>query len=345
MDEALYGTRDKRGDWKPNTPSEYPPVFVWPARPVAFLKWLFGYPGYILPWNLFYGLLSVAMWAWLTPAMATMEHLAPGWIALLLARNAAIVLVFFGAFHLRLYMQRRQGTDFKFNTRWPSTDHAAFLFGRQTVDNMVWTFASAVPIWTAFEVATLWAYANHLIPSVGFAEHPVYCVALFVLVPVWRDLHFYMVHRLIHSRLLYRTVHRVHHNNVNPGPWSGLAMHPLEHMLYFSVVLLHWVVPSHPLHAIFDLLHAALTPAPGHAGFDRIVLGDGTAVEVHCFEHYLHHKYFECNYADGVIPIDKRFGTFHDGSTDAEARMQARLKARAAQRRARLGAKAPRRAG
>ena len=52
--------RDKRGDWKPFKAIEYPPVFVWPAQPLAFLKWLFGYPGYILPWNLLYAALAVA---------------------------------------------------------------------------------------------------------------------------------------------------------------------------------------------------------------------------------------------------------------------------------------------
>jgi hypothetical protein len=31
MDDALYGSRSKRGDWKPFKLIEYPPVFIWPA--------------------------------------------------------------------------------------------------------------------------------------------------------------------------------------------------------------------------------------------------------------------------------------------------------------------------
>ena len=27
---------------------------------------------------------------------------------------------------------------------------------------------------------------------------------------------------------LYRHVHSLHHKSYNPGPWSGLAMHPIE---------------------------------------------------------------------------------------------------------------------
>ena len=342
MDDALFGTRDKRGDWKPNKLNEYPPVFVWPARPVKFVKWLFGYPGYILPSNLFFAVLSILLWLYATPSVETLQHFAPGWISFLLARNALIVFLFYGAFHLRLYMQKAQGTQFKFNGKWPSTDSSAFLFRNQNIDNVIWTFASGVPIWTALEILTLWAFANHYIPYVSFAEHPCYCVALFFVIPLWRDLHFYAVHRLIHSHRLYHAVHKLHHTNVNPGPWSGLAMHPVEHLLYFSVGLIHWVVPSNPMHAIFDFLHAGLAPARGHAGFDKVVLGDGTAIDMHCYEHYLHHKFFECNYSDGVIPIDKWFGTFHDGSKDAEQRMNDRVMARARYQKAKQDAKTAR---
>ena len=28
--------------------------------------------------------------------------------------------------------------------------------------------------------------------------------------------------------------------------------------------------------------------------------------DTHSYAHYLHHKYFECNYADGAIPLDRR---------------------------------------
>src|SRR5262245_44544362 len=56
MDDTIYGTRDKRGHWKPLRLVDYGPLFVWPAKPLALLEWFFGYPGYILPWNLFYAM-------------------------------------------------------------------------------------------------------------------------------------------------------------------------------------------------------------------------------------------------------------------------------------------------
>ena len=47
------------------------------------------------------------------------------------------------------------------------------------------------------------------------------------------------------------------------------------------------------------------------------------------YGHYLHHKYFECNYgADGLPLLDIVFGTFHDGSDAATERMNKRLQER-----------------
>ena len=327
MDTA-YGTRDRRGDWKPFDQIQYPPVFIWPAQPLKFAKFLLGYPGFILPWNLLYAAIGVVLWLYLSPSMQTMQNFASGWVFYLLVRNALIVFAFFGYFHLRLYIRKRQGNAFKFDGRWLARDNPAFLFRNQTIDNMIWTFASAVPVWTAYEVLMLWAFANHYIPYIRFAAHPVYFVLLMLLIPLWRDLHFYLAHRLLHCPLLYRLAHRLHHKNANPGPWSGLAMHPVEHVLYFSCVLIHWIVPSHPLHAIFNLVHTSLSPAPGHVGFDKLVLGKDHVVDTHSYAHYLHHKHYECNYADGVIPLDKWFGTFHDGSREAQEAMNRRFRRR-----------------
>jgi sterol desaturase/sphingolipid hydroxylase (fatty acid hydroxylase superfamily) len=328
MDDLAYGTRNKRGDWKPSKPAEYPPVFAWPAKPLAFGKWLLGFNGYILPWNLLYALVAFGIWRFLTPSFEWLRSGDYWWVAYLVARNAITALVVYGAWHFALYMKKTQGRTFKYNTKWPSGDNKAFLFGRQNADNIIWTFLSAVPIWTAYEAGMLWLFANHYIPFVDAAKHPFYFVMIMLLIPFFHDLHFYLIHRILHWPPLYKKVHSLHHNNSNPGPWSGLAMHPIEHLLYFSGVLIHIVVPSHPVHVLFHLYMPALGPAQSHAGFDKVVVGDGAFVETHGFRHYLHHKYFECNYGDGPIPIDKWFGTFHDGSAEAQVVMDNRFRQR-----------------
>jgi sterol desaturase/sphingolipid hydroxylase (fatty acid hydroxylase superfamily) len=322
--------RERVEDYRPPEPIRTPPLFRWPWSPVAFLRWVFGFPGYLWPWNTLYFAIAFATWLWLTPDMATMKTFGPSWIAFVLARNAVLVTVVVGAWHLRLYVQRAQGTEYKYNGRWLATDSNAFLFRDQLKDNVFWTFASGVPIWTTYEVITLFAQANGYIPTVDWAAHPIYCALVLLAIPVFREAHFYCIHRLIHWRPLYRTVHKLHHANVNPGPWSGLSMHPVEHLLYFSGVLVHWIVPSHPLHVIFHLQHLAYAPAQGHNGFDKVKLGDGMEMSVEHYTHYLHHKYFEVNYGDGLVPLDKLFGTFHDGTAAADEALKRRRRNRAA---------------
>ena len=51
-----------------------------------------------------------------------------------------------------------------------------------------------------------------------------------MVVPLWRDLHFYVAHRFVHIRAIYRFVHSLHHRNADPEPFSGMTMHPIEHL-------------------------------------------------------------------------------------------------------------------
>ncbi|WP_159014770.1 sterol desaturase family protein [Acidisoma sp. S159] len=326
---AKVRARERRDHWRPEKALQQAPVAIWPPRPVAALKFLFAYPGYLYPWNALYLGIAAITWFLLTPDLSRMETLKPSWMLLILARNAVILFLFVGAWHLRLYIQKSQGQDYKYHPRWPATGNQTFLFGNQVLDNMFWTFASAVPIWSAYEILTLWGEANGWLPYLSWHKHPIWFVLLMLAIPLFREIHFYLVHRIIHWPPLYRTVHKLHHKNVNVGPWSGLAMHPVEHVLYYSGVLIHWIIPSNPLHVIFHLQHLSFAPAQGHSGFERVVVREGIALKTDDYYHYLHHKYFECNYGSaGAIPTDILFGTFHDGSDECTERMNERFMAR-----------------
>ena len=338
MDDLQYGTRNKRGDWAPAKALECAPLFTLPPRPKAFLKWL---PHYFFPWNVLFALSAVAYWAWIIPSVETMQTLSWGWPLWLYAVNATATFLFYGAFELHLYVLKRQERRFKYNGTFPAERKSkVFWFERQNVDNMLRTFLSGVTIWTAIEVLVLWAFANGYAPWLGFAQHPLYLAALALVVPVIHEFHFFLIHRLIHTPFLYKWVHSVHHNSINPSPWSSLSMHPVEHLLYLSTAFYHLLIPSNPLIALYQLHYAAFGAIPGHVGFDRIEVGPNGAVDSHAYAHYLHHKHFEVNYGDALIPLDRWFGTWHDGSPEGEARMQARYRQRKAKMAARQARKA-----
>jgi sterol desaturase/sphingolipid hydroxylase (fatty acid hydroxylase superfamily) len=321
-------TSERSVDWRPPGLIEHPPLFVWPPQPIGFLKAVFWFPGYLWPWKALYALIALLIWLFLLPPASQMRTFAVGWVSWIFFLNMALLMVFAGGLHFRLYVQRAQGTRYKYNRRWLATDSSNFLFRSQLLDNVLLNLASAVPVWTAYEVLLLWAQLKGLAPVVSWRAHPVYCLSLLILIPLFHEVHFYSTHRLIHWPPLYRAVHRVHHYNVNPGPWSGLAMHPVEHLVYFSGMLLFFVVPSSPFHVVFYLTYLGLSPSQGHTGFDKFVLTEGATVDSENYAHYLHHKYFECNYTDPLIPLDKWFGTFHDGSASAHEEMKRRLQKR-----------------
>ncbi len=325
MNKSKFGKEDSRGNWVPEARISYGPFFSWPPQVTAIVKWMFGFPGYFLPWNVLYAVAAILIWAFLTPSLQAFSANMTYWIAIILARNIVLALLVYGAWHMWLYVWRKQGAAFKYNKKWPKENSSAFLFNNQTADNIFWTLVSGVPIWTAYEVLLLWAYASGHATLITFSDHPVGFLLLFFLVPLVHEVGFYFAHRSLHWPPLYQLAHKLHHRNTNPGPWSGLSMHPIEHVIYFSSILVFLIIPAHPIHMINLASRLGLAPAQGHTGFDRMQTGADSSVDISYYAHYLHHKYFEVNYADGMVPLDKWFGSFHDGSEEAHAAMKSRI--------------------
>jgi Delta7-sterol 5-desaturase len=317
----------KRGIWHHHPPLPIPnsALFDWPLRPREALWWLTRRWVQLTSGTLFL-LTAVIVWTWVQPSLGTMEELSPGWIGGLWLRNLVLMTLFAGALHLWLFAFAMQGDRLKYDARPLVTDNAAFTFRDQVRDNMFWTLASGVTAWTAFEVLYWWGVANEVIPTFAFRGNEIWFLVWLLLMPLWTSAHFYWVHRLLHWPPLYKRVHALHHRSINIGPWSGLSMHPVESVLYISAVLIHFVVPSHPVIFLVHLYIKCIGPAFSHAGFESLLVRDGKLMNAGDFHHQLHHRYFECNYGTVEVPWDKWFGSFHDGSEEATERIRERRK-------------------
>ena len=335
MDDLRFGSRNKRGDFTPSAPLQPAPFWAWPPHPLKVLAWL---PGYLWPWNALHMVTALLYWRFVVPDVATMRTIGWGWSLRLYAVNAVAIFVFYGSIELIYYVKRKQGGRFKFYGKFPADSASdVFWFKSQNIDNFLRSFLISIPLWTAIEVFMLWAFANGYAPWLSWSQHPVYLCALVLVAPAIHEVHFFFIHRALHWGPLYRWVHSVHHNSVNPSPWSSLSMHPVEAFLYHAVALWHLVIPSNPVVALFQLHIAGFGALNGHIGFDRLEMTEGAALDSHAWAHYLHHKYFEVNYGgDGLIPLDRWFGSWHDGSKAAEERMQRRFD----RKRERMNAKA-----
>ena len=263
---------------------------------------------------------------WFQPPLEETRTLAIGWIAEMFVRNAMLMTVVAGGLHLYFYTFTKQGQELKYDARPLMKNGRQFTLGGQIRDNMFWTIASGVTVWTGYEVLMFWSLANGYVPLLTWTANPIWFIALFLLIPVWESFYFYWIHRFLHIPFFYKHVHALHHRNINVGPWSGMAMHPLEHLIFLGSVLIHFVVAAHPVHILFHLQYYCLTAATTHTGFEGMVVKDKNRLKLGTFHHQMHHRYFECNYGSLELPWDKWFGSFHDGTAKSDSKIRERRK-------------------
>lgn len=313
----------KRSIWHHQTPVVFSALFDWPPRPVdafmaVFKRWV------TVTRNLLFLVLAVIVYQWFIPDLSTMKTLSLNWIVPVFVRNALLITLIAGGLHLYFFTWRRQGKALKYDPREQQEKNGKFSFRNQVHDNIFWSVASGVTVWSLYEVLYFWGAANGVIPMLTFSENPIAFVLWLMVLPVMLSSHFYLIHRLLHWPPLFNSVHKLHHRNTHIGPWSGMSMHPVEHLFYISSVLIHFIIPSHGIIVILHLFMRSLAPAFSHAGFEKLRVGEKDVIEAADFHHQLHHRFFECNYGNVEAPWDRWFGSLHDGSDEATAQVKVR---------------------
>ncbi len=252
------------------------------------------------------------------------------WILIVLFRNLFIEFLLYGGWHYFLYESgciKGRIEDKKFNPE-NQYDDGGKNISREVIFTTLGFFMSS-----AFEcvILHLWsAKSSYIVPFYddfwgnNNLKWSAYSIFHVFIVAYWRDGHFYFVHRLMHKwnfkifgvdigYFLYKHVHSLHHKSKNPGPWSGLSMHPIEHLFYYSCTLTVLLFPLHPYHFLYTKFHADISPIAGHDGYDKPAGGSAF--------HYLHHSLVDCNYGTPLVPLDYVFGTLksdesHNNSTN-----------------------------
>jgi len=307
--------------WNYRGPVQFSALFSGPFRPGQALAAI-GKRWVTLSRNTLFLLFAVIVYTRFLPDIGRMTTLSADWILPMFLRNVFFMVLVAGGLHLYLFTFRAQGSRLKFDPQEQMETGKRYSFGNQLHDNIFWSIASGVTLWTAYEVLYFWGVANGVIPTFGFTEHPFLFALWLVAMPLLLSSHFYWIHRLLHWPPLYRSVHRLHHRNTHIGPWSGMSMHPVEHLLYLSSVLVHFVIASHPVIVLVHLYTRSLAPAFSHAGFEKVLVKERKLIEGADFHHQLHHRFFECNYGNVDMPWDRWFGSYHDGSDEATKRIR-----------------------
>lgn len=248
--------------------------------------------------------ISLAMYILFPYDLESASEFSFSWIFPRILLNVTVTLLYVGFWFASLFYFRWSNRKFK-PDNFP---------GVQTVIHNIWyTFLGAIQ-WSFWEVAFIHFWATGKLSYISDADAFVSrwnifrMVAYTIAIPIWREFHFYWAHRLLHFRVLYKYVHSLHHRNVDVEPFSGLCMHPVEHLYYFATVAPSLFFCMSPFHLLWNGMHAVISPAAGHSGWEDHWQSDQF--------HYLHHARFECNYGGGGIPIDMMFGTLRDTLND-----------------------------
>ncbi len=310
-------------NYHPNLPIKNSPVFLWPPNPKeAFLhitkRWV------TLTRFFAFVLLSIFIYKFLTPSFEVMKTFSVEWVSHLFLRNTLILAIIAGSIHLYLYTFNSQENNFKFDKREFTKKNKTFTFNNQVYDNIFWSIFSGVTTWTMYESFYFWGVSNNYLITVSFSDHPYQFFIWILILPFIRGVHFYFIHRLLHVPFLFKHVHKLHHRNINVGPWSGISMHPIENLIYQSSPLIHFVIPSDPMIFVFHITYVCLNPAFTHAGFEKLVKDKSKILDAGDFHHQLHHRYYDCNYGNTDVPLDEWFGTFHDGTLESDKKMKER---------------------
>ncbi len=129
---------------------------------------------------------------------------------------------------------------------------------------------------------------------------PYWFASLFLLMVV-HETYFYFIHRAMHHPWLFKRVHAVHHQSLNPTPFTSFSFHPLE--AFLEALVVPTMICLIPFHLGVILAYQFLTlilNVNGHLGFE-LYPADHQARPILRFIntatlHGHHHKAFNCNY-------------------------------------------------
>ena len=126
--------------------------------------------------------------------LSNFENLEIAPLLLIWLRNISIMLLIVGGQHWYLYSKKRQGADFKYDSRWLAKKRRSFSFNDQTKDNMFWSLTSGCGIAALYEVSMFYLHAN---ASIGRVDSVIPTILTTVSLFWLSSIHFYANHRLL----------------------------------------------------------------------------------------------------------------------------------------------------
>ncbi len=141
-----------------------------------------------------------------------------------------------------------------------------------------------------------------------------YLFVSFVLLTIWHETWFYWAHRVMHSKLLFKHVHAVHHRSTNPSPIAAYSFHPWEAVLeaiYLPIFVL-FVPIAFPV-ILVQLFYTMVLNIWWHLGYEFLPKGWAGGRLTRWLNtsthHNMHHSHVHGNYSLYFNFWDRVMGT------------------------------------
>lgn len=146
----------------------------------------------------------------------------------------------------------------------------------------------------------------HLAQDPGTGHIVLESLALFI----WNEAHFYVNHRLLHTKWLMR-FHLPHHRSIITTPWSTYSLHPVEALMLGNVLLLPMVVHDFSAMALLSVpIFSLIVNNIGHSNYNFLPWADKDRWWLNSSRrHHLHHACYHGNYGFMFPFMDRIFGT------------------------------------
>jgi len=117
------------------------------------------------------------------------------------------------------------------------------------------------------------------------------------------NLLFYISHRILHIKNIFKYIHSKHHEFINPVAPASLYAHPIEHIICNNLIfLLPYIYFGFPLIITYMIIiFGTLLTTLSHVEYKFKYLD---------IDHIYHHKYYKYNFGFGGGYIDKLFNTY-----------------------------------
>ena len=204
-----------------------------------------------------------------------------------------------GVAFLIFYMWKKNYfARFKIQDKYPKAEKI-WMEIRQSAITLIMFSGIGITVYTLIRLGVLKGYMYKDPTLYGGVP---YMILSFILITIWHETYFYWAHRLMHHKKIYKYVHLVHHQSVNPTPVEAIyaVIFTLTVPIYYPVFIIH-------------TFYAMIMNIWFHLGYEFMPKGFAS----HWFfkwintstHHNLHHQKFNGNYGLYLNFWDRIMGT------------------------------------